>query len=79
MSYDHITYVIFDASDVGSINFSEVIETSVDTLRYSIDRSQTILKFTGNTPSFLKGQPQYTHSEICSIIQDPINGWVTEE
>lgn len=52
MSYDHITYVIFDASNVGSINFSEVIETSVDTLRYSIDRSQTILKFTGNTPSF---------------------------
>tara|TARA_Y100001951_G_scaffold29562_1_gene23132 strand:- start:324 stop:560 length:237 start_codon:yes stop_codon:yes gene_type:complete len=78
MSYDHITYVIFDASDVGSINFSEVIETSVDTLRYSIDRSQTIIKFTGTTPNFLKGETQYTHTEIYAILQDPTNGWVEE-
>ena len=44
MNYDNRTYVIFDARDVSSINFAEVMETSADTLRYSIDGSQTILK-----------------------------------
>lgn len=76
MNYDNRTYVIFDSRDVSSINFAEVMETSADTLRYSIDGSQTILKFIGTTPNFLKGETQYTHTEICAILEDPINGWV---
>ena len=52
MTYDNRKYVIFDTAEVSSINFSEVIEKSPETLRYSIDNSQTILKFTGDTPSF---------------------------
>tara|TARA_R100001594_G_scaffold14471_2_gene30801 strand:- start:32512 stop:32754 length:243 start_codon:yes stop_codon:yes gene_type:complete len=79
MPYDNRKYVIFDTAEVSSINFSEVIEKSPETLRYSIDNSQTILKFTGDTPSFLTGETQYTHSEICAIIQNPDNGWVDNE
>jgi hypothetical protein len=64
-------YVILDAVDVPSIDFSQVMETSVDTLRYSLDGSQTFVKFDGATPSFLDGKTQYTHSEILTILAGP--------
>ena len=64
-------YVILDASDVSSINFDQVFETSADTLRYSVDGSQTFVKFEGTTPDFLDGKTQYTHSEILTILAGP--------
>ena len=64
-------YVIIDASDVSSIDFDQVMETSADTLRYSLDGSQTFVKFDGTTPSFLDGKTQYTHSEILTILAGP--------
>ena len=64
-------YVILNASDVTSIDFSKVMETSADTLRYSLDGSQTFVKFEGATPSFLDGKTQYTHSEILTILAGP--------
>jgi len=64
-------YVILDASDVPSIDFSEVMETSADTLRYSLDGSQTFVKFEGTTPDFLAGKTQYSHSEMLTILAGP--------
>ena len=64
-------YVILNASDVTSIDFSKVMETSADTLRYSLDGSQTFVKFDGPTPSFLDGKTQYDHSEILTILAGP--------
>ena len=61
-------YVIINASDVSSIDFSEVMERSVETLRYSLDGSKTFVKFRGSTPSFLEGKTQYDHSEILTIL-----------
>lgn len=61
-------YVIIESSEVSSINFSEVMETSANTLRYSIDETKTLVKFVGDTPSFLDGKTQYTHSEILNIL-----------
>jgi len=64
-------YVILDASDVPSINFDQVMETSANTLRHSLDGSQTFVKFEGSTPSFLEGKTQYDHSEIITILAGP--------
>lgn len=64
-------YVIIDASGVSSIDFNQVMETSADTLRYSLDGSQTLVKFEGSTPSFLEGKTQYDHSEILAILAGP--------
>jgi len=64
-------YVIIDASDVSSIDFDQVMETSADTLRYSLDGSKTFVKFEGSTPSFLEGKTQYDHSEILTILAGP--------
>ena len=62
------TYVILDASEVGNVDFNQVKETSADTLRYSVDGTKTFVKFEGDTPDFLEGKTQYTHSEILDIL-----------
>ncbi len=68
MAYENRKYVIIDASEVSSVDFSEVMETSENTLRYSVDETKTLVKFEGDTPSFLDGKTQYTHSEILNIL-----------
>ena len=70
-------YVIINASEVNSVNFSQVIETSTNTLRYSLDDSQTFVKFDGDTPSFLSGKTSYTHSEMITILDG--EDWYEEE
>jgi len=62
------TYCIIDASDVSSVDFSQVAETSADTLRYSVDGTKTFVKYEGDQPSFLSGKQEYTHSEILAIL-----------
>lgn len=61
-------YVIINSSDVSSIIFGQVLETSASTLRYSVDGSQTFVKFEGETPSFLEGKNQHSHDEILTIL-----------
>ena len=67
--YENRKYVIIEASEVSSVDFSQVLETSVDTLRYNLAGTQALLKFDGDTPSFLEGKTQYTHSEIVKVLQ----------
>lgn len=61
-------YVILGASEVSSVDFNQVLETSASTLRYSLDGSQTFVKFVGDTPSFLEGKTTYTNAEILTIL-----------
>ena len=70
-------YVIINASEVSSINFNEVLQTSTNTLRYSLDNSKALVKFEGNTPSFLNGKTQYTQEEILRIVQT--DDWSADE
>ena len=65
------TYVILDASEVANVNFDQVLEADSDKLRYSLDGTKTFVKFEGDTPSFLIGEPQYDHAEILSILAGP--------
>ena len=61
-------YVIIDASEVSSVNFDQVLETSADTLRYNLAGTQTFVKFEGDTPSFLEGKTAYDRSEMLTIL-----------
>jgi hypothetical protein len=61
-------YVILNSSETPSIDFNQVQETSLSTLRFSADESKTFVKFVGSTPEFLEGKTQYTHSQILSIL-----------
>jgi hypothetical protein len=74
-----IKYVIYEKSQVDQINFEKIIETDLDTLRSSNNNEKVIVKFVGETPSFLEGLNQYTHSEIIAILNDPENGWIRNE
>ena len=62
------TYCIINASDVSSVDFSQVYETSADTLRYNVAVDQTFVKYTGNKPRFLYGKDTYTHSQMVAIL-----------
>ena len=71
------TYVILNTSELSSVDFNQVLQESADTLRYSVDGSKFLLKFEGDTPSFLIGEPQYDHTEILNILGG--TEWTAEE
>tara|TARA_Y100001951_G_C11121519_1_gene173060 strand:- start:230 stop:463 length:234 start_codon:yes stop_codon:yes gene_type:complete len=66
--FENRKYVIISQSDVSSVDFSKVIETSADTLRYSTDGNKTFVKYEGNKPSFLTGKTAYSHSQILTEL-----------
>ena len=72
-------YVIITSSDVSSVDFTKVQETSADTLRWNKDNTKTFVKFTGDTPSFLDGKTQYTYNEILTILNDVNGEWYIED
>ena len=57
-------YVILTSSEVSSIDFSKVLEDSIDTLRYNNDNTKTFVKFRGDTPSFLSGKTTLNKTEM---------------
>jgi hypothetical protein len=62
-------YVIYNMENVDTIDFAQIFEDGVDTLRLSVDSTKTVLKFEGETPDFLVGLSQYNHSEILEIMR----------
>jgi uncharacterized protein YllA (UPF0747 family) len=72
------TYVIIESGDVSSVDFSQVLETSADTLRYNNDNTKTFVKYQGSQPSFLNGKTTYTHAEILAVLNDTEGEWYTE-
>ena len=66
-------YLIFNVSEISLVDFSEVFETSAETLRYSLDQTKTLIKYDSyNIPSFYENmmtkEGPYTHEEIVSIM-----------
>ena len=70
--FENRNYMILSTSETGSVDFNEVLETSSQTLRLSVDESLTFVKWEGNIPSSVDSlsskQGPYTHSEILSIL-----------
>ena len=71
------TYCILNSSELDSVDFTQVLQTSADTLSYSVDGSKFLVKFEGDTPSFLIGEPQYTHDEILQVLSG--SEWTADE
>ena len=70
-------YIIITKDEVASVDFSQVDETSINTLRYNSDGTKTFVKFEGATPSFLNGKTQYTHDEILAELSK--SEWIIED
>ena len=54
------------------IDFTQVLETSADTVRKSVDETKTFVKWDGAIPSCVDGlttkEGPYTYDEIISIL-----------
>ncbi len=72
MLYEDRKYLIFNVSEINKIIFSEILETSADSMRKSLDGSKTFIKWEGSDPSFISTlstkEGPYSHSEILSIL-----------
>tara|TARA_R100001015_G_C4629752_1_gene190840 strand:+ start:52 stop:249 length:198 start_codon:yes stop_codon:yes gene_type:complete len=55
-------------SNANSIDYNLVEQTSLQTLRLSLDQTKCVLKFKGATPAFLVGLQQYNYDEILTIM-----------
>jgi hypothetical protein len=66
------TYAVFSLTEIDKINFSEVLETSMDTLRKNTDNTKSFFKWNGDQPSFTSTletfEGPYTNSEILNIL-----------
>ena len=70
-----ITYIIINMTEVGLVDFNQVMQTSEETLRLSVDSLKTVLKWEGEEPSFVSTlssyEGPYTHEEILVIMNTP--------
>ena len=64
MDYTNRKWVIINVSDITDEMISSAIQTSMGTLKKTVDNSKAILKWDGDTPSCFDGLTTYTHSEI---------------
>jgi hypothetical protein len=71
-------YCIIPTTEINKINFINVLERK-ETVRYKIDESEFIVKYSGEKPKDLEGFTDYSHSEILELINNPANGWINIE
>ena len=62
---------IFDLSEVDKINFNEILESNIDTLRVS-NTDKTFVKYVGETPSSVQSletkSEEYNNQQILDIL-----------
>lgn len=65
-------YVIFNISELDKIDFNEIEETDIETIRKSVDESKTFVKWEGETPNCIINlktkEGIYTYDEIMTIL-----------
>ena len=65
-------YIIFNVSELTNINFNEVLETSSETVRKSVDNTKTFVTWVGNTPNCVETlttkEGPYSIEEILVIL-----------
>lgn len=71
--FSNLNYVILDVVELPTINFNEVLESSADVCRRSVDGTKTVVKWYGpNTPecvnALLTKSQYYDHSQILEIM-----------
>jgi hypothetical protein len=74
--YENREFMIFNVSELPDIDFTQVLETSIDTVRKSVDETKTFVKWDGATiPSSVAvlttKEGPYTYEEILSILATP--------
>jgi hypothetical protein len=72
--FENRNYLIFNMSEVDSVDFTNVLETSTETLRLSVDETKSFVKWEGETPSFVSDltdtEGPYSHSQILEVLSE---------
>ena len=70
--YTDRRFVIFNTSELSTIDFNQVFETSADTVRKSIDETQAFVKYEGTMPATVAAlttkSQEYTIEELKTIL-----------
>lgn len=79
--YTNREFMIFNVSELPQIDFTQVCETSIDTVRKSIDSTRTFVKWDGEMPQCVAdlttAEGPYTYEEILDILSGP--EWTSNE
>ena len=76
MSYENREFMIFNVSELDTIDFNEVLETSAETVRKSVDETKTFVKWDGviippSVEALTTKEGPYTYTEILNILATP--------
>jgi len=79
--YTNRNFMIFSTSETGSVDFNEVLETSSETLRLSVDGSKTFVKWDSESvptsvANLNTSEGPYTYTEILNILTG--SAWTDE-
>jgi hypothetical protein len=73
--YDNRRFMIFSVTELNQIDFNQVLETSIDTVRKSVDQSKTFVKWDNMIPECVSNlttkEGPYTYDEILQILNTP--------
>lgn len=73
--YDDRKFMIFNVSELDQINFTQVLETDIDTVRKSVDETKTFVKWDNTMPECVSNlttkEGPYTYDEMLSILATP--------
>jgi hypothetical protein len=71
-NYDNREFMIFNVLELNQIDFTQVLETSIDTVRKSVDQTKTFVKWDGVIPECVNNlttkEGPYTYDEILIIL-----------
>jgi alkyl hydroperoxide reductase subunit AhpC len=73
MDYNNRQFMIFSVTELNQIDFTQVCETSIDTVRKSVDELKTFVKWDGEViPTSIDGlttkEGPYTYEEILVVL-----------
>jgi hypothetical protein len=74
---NHNTYATIEIVDINNVDFSQIGETSISTIRKSIDQTEFVIKWLhDHTPTFIVDGSvipiqTYNHDEALILMQTP--------
>jgi len=74
--YENRKFMIFAVTELPQIDFTQVLETSMDTVRRSVDGTKTFVKWDSveipaSVEALTTKEGPYTYEEILTILSGP--------
>lgn len=71
-NFSNRRWIFLNTSETGSLDFSQIMETSSGSLRLNNSGSRTFVKYDGSMPSSVSGlsskSAEYSHSAVLNVL-----------